>query len=164
MELLAIIILFYHTKLSQTTIFSAVNICKFYHFYYKLHNRRQFGPAYYKTISLYGYMPDWDVTDINVMDGLFYGSSFNEDITEWNVSNVVSMKMMFQYACEFNQPIQKWNTSNVFDMRHMFLGATSFNQPLDNWDLSDASIQERFQGLRINNHLIDKILFKHYII
>jgi hypothetical protein len=39
------------------------------------------------------------------MSRLFYGSSFNEDIANWDTSGVFSMKEMFREANKFNQPI-----------------------------------------------------------
>lgn len=46
------------------------------------------------------------------------------------------MRRMFYDATSFNADISKWNVSNVKDMDSMFLGATSFNQDLSSWDIS----------------------------
>ena len=37
---------------------------------------------------------------------------------------------MFQDATNFNQNISNWNVSNVYDMSYMFYNATSFSQTL----------------------------------
>ena len=48
-------------------------------------------------------------------------SSFNQDISQWNVSNVTNMSYMFKGASSFNQDIGKWpikrdcNTNRMFD-------------------------------------------------
>ncbi|WP_434337675.1 BspA family leucine-rich repeat surface protein [Mycoplasma capricolum] len=63
-------------------------------------------------------------------------TSFNQDISSWNTSNVKYMDFMFSNAYNFNQPIDNWNTSNVTDMGYMFDGATSFNQDLSKWNTS----------------------------
>ena len=60
---------------------------------------------------------------------MFLYSTFNGDISLWNVSNVANMKRMFYDAFNFNQDISSWDTTNVKDMREMFVGAASFNQP-----------------------------------
>jgi surface protein len=49
------------------------------------------------------------------MEGLFYQTGFNGDISKWNVSNVKNMNGMF-YSCDFNKDISKWNVSKVEDM------------------------------------------------
>ena len=45
---------------------------------------------------------------------------------------------MFQGATSFNQDISKWDVSNVENMDYMFSGATSFNQDISNWDVSNV--------------------------
>lgn len=64
---------------------------------------------------------------------------FNENINNWDVSNVVSMKKMFYECTEFNQPIDKWNVSKVKNMKYMFYDASTFNQNLNSWNVSYTS-------------------------
>ena len=66
------------------------------------------------SISSHGHPNLWDVSLITDMSELFAwnGSKlkfFNENISDWNVSNVTNMKQMFGTAEVFNQPIEKWN-------------------------------------------------------
>lgn len=42
-----------------------------------------------------------------------YLSSFNSDISDWDVSNVTNMDMMFQYAYSFNSDLSDWDVSKV---------------------------------------------------
>ena len=49
------------------------------------------------------------------------GDRFNENISNWNVSNVTCMDYMFFNAISFNQPLNAWDVSNVTTMKNMFL-------------------------------------------
>jgi surface protein len=70
---------------------------------------------------------------------LFYGySSFNQNIGNWDMSNVTDMKFMFRDADAFNQDIGSWDVSNATDMNGMFISAESFNQNIDNWDVGNV--------------------------
>ena len=64
---------------------------------------------------------------------MFTEGSFNQDIGDWNVSNVTSMGDMFSYNRDFNQDISKWNVSKVTSMNRMFYYAETFNQDLSGW-------------------------------
>ena len=68
-----------------------------------------------------------------------YASNFNQDINNWDVSNVTNMSGMFEDAEEFNQALNDWDVSNVTNMSYMFAGARSFNQALNNWDVSNVN-------------------------
>ena len=45
---------------------------------------------------------------------------FNEDISNWDVSNGTNIVWMFNDATNFNQPIGKWNVSNMNNMHGAF--------------------------------------------
>ena len=81
-------------------------------------------------------------------------TTFNEDISAWDTSNVTDMSYMFDshrfqsehwwlgyeqgdrhgayvpYATAFNQNIGSWDTSKVTSMGYMFYNATAFNQDI----------------------------------
>ena len=75
-----------------------------------------------------------NITDISYM--FAWASSFNQDISGWNVSNVTNMSDMFEGVGSFNQPLNDWDVSNVTDMYSMFYHARSFNQDLSMWCVS----------------------------
>ena len=85
---------------------------------------------------------DWDVSNVKSMRQMFCWckelKSFG-DISNWNVSNVTDMNHMFFRCKSFNQDISKWDVSSVTDMNGMFCGCKSFNQDLSNWDVSSVT-------------------------
>ena len=81
----------------------------------------------------------WNVSKVTNMGFMFSGAtSFNQNISSWNVSKVVSMIDMFSNAISFNQPLNSWNTSSVTNMNEMFSGASSFNQNISSWNTSSV--------------------------
>lgn len=75
---------------------------------------------------------------VTMLDGMLQQtSSFNQDLSGWDVSRVVDMTAMFYHATAFNQDLSGWDTSQVEVMNNMFDGATSFNQDLSNWNIEN---------------------------
>ena len=78
-------------------------------------------------------------TQINNMASLFSGKqSFNDDISNWDVSNVTNMNNMFNNAQAFDINISSWDVSNVTAMQEMFKNARAFNQNIDVWNVGNV--------------------------
>lgn len=60
------------------------------------------------------------------MSYLFTNSDFNENISEWNVSEVNNMESMFENAKKFNQNISNWYVKPSTNMSDMFNGANLY--------------------------------------
>jgi surface protein len=102
-------------------------------------------------IKMYGHISDWDTSRVTDMSGLFCWSTrdedneenpgfdeFNDDISNWNVSNVRDFSRMFGDARLFNQNLSKWNTKRATNMSFMFIEAESFNGDISGWNVSNV--------------------------
>ena len=94
-----------------------------------------------------------DTAQLEDMSGLFEYSSFNGDISKWDVSNVKKMNFMFAY-CEFNGNISNWDVSNVENMYAMFFNNDNFNKPLNNWNIQSVkNLSAMFHSSMFNKPL-----------
>jgi len=66
-------------------------------------------------------------------------TSFNQDISGWDVSGVTLFFNMFKDATSFNQDISGWDVSNGTNLSNMFNGATAFDQNLGAWTFKDGA-------------------------
>merc|ERR1711990_842721 len=74
------------------------------------------------------------------MGSMFHdASSFNGDVSKWDVSEVKVTDDMFNNASSFNGDVSKWDVSKVFDMSFMFAQANKFSGDLTGWDVSDGT-------------------------
>ncbi len=90
--------------------------------------------------SFNGDLSNWDVSHVTNMFSLFHdAAAFNQDIGGWDTSNVTTMSGMFRYTDNFNQDISGWDTGNVTTMNSMFNEAGSFNQDIGGWDTSSVT-------------------------
>ena len=73
--------------------------------------------------------------------------SFNQDISNWNMSRVSNINLMFYNTTYFNQPIYNWertipnvsSMSAVTTLNGTFYSTGAFNQPIGNWDISNVT-------------------------
>ncbi len=87
-----------------------------------------------------GDISTWDVSSVTKMDSMFYfASAFNKDLNAWDVSNVTSMSYLFYKTSIFNGDISSWDVSSVTNMSNMFYQALAFNSDLSDWDVSNVT-------------------------
>jgi surface protein len=85
-------------------------------------------------------LDQWNTSNVTNMSLMFLGASaFNGNIATWDTGNVSNMYLTFNGALAFNQPIGNWNVSNVTTMAETFYYTPSFNQDLDNWDTGNVT-------------------------
>ena len=72
------------------------------------------------------------------------------DLSNWDVSNVTNMKIMFQLCSTLTSvgDLSNWDTSNVADTGWMFYGCSSLaSVDLSNWDTSNVTnLKSMFNG------------------
>ena len=84
-------------------------------------------------------LSNWNVTNITNMNYMFLDCRlFNCDLSKWDVKNVTSMVGMFEGCNSLNSDLSNWNVSNVNDMRCMFYDCTAFKINLDKWDVKNV--------------------------
>lgn len=67
---------------------------------------------------------------VTSLDGLFDGATtFNQDLSSWDVSNVTSMVNTFRNASAYNQDLSSWDVSAVTSSAGFDTGATAWVQP-----------------------------------
>lgn len=99
--------------------------------------------------SFNGDISQWDVSKVEHMNGMFSNSQFNGDISQWDVSNVQNMHAMFLRS-KFNGNISHWNVSNVEAMHFMF-DSSKFNGNISDWDVSKVETMDgMFQRSKFN--------------
>ena len=98
------------------------------------------------SISFNQNINDWNVSNVTDMSHMFNNAtSFNQNINNWNVSNVINMYYMFNRAHVFNKALNNWDVSNVISMCYMFSDAIAFNQNISNWNVkNDTSVDDMF--------------------
>ncbi len=91
---------------------------------------------------------------VTSMVGMFqYASSFNGDISGWNVASVTNMAYMFQDASSFNGDISGWNVASVTNMQRMF-SFTNFNGDIGGWNVASVTnMQRMFGGTTFNQDI-----------
>ncbi len=80
-----------------------------------------------------------DLAKVTGLNGMFRSSSFNGDISNWDVSNVQAFQYMFETS-SFNGDISNWNVSGATSMNNMFQDADNFMQNLGKWFIAQSEL------------------------
>ncbi|WMN11887.1 BspA family leucine-rich repeat surface protein [Marivirga salinae] len=106
-----------------------------------------FSQSFYNCVNLTSNAPDSPLlTNVTDMSSMFSGAtsfnSFNDDLNNWDVSNIENMNSMFRNAEAFNSNLSGWDLRNVSDMGSMFSGATSLDNSagLSSWNVSNVNL------------------------
>ncbi|WP_261904594.1 BspA family leucine-rich repeat surface protein [Vibrio fortis] len=80
--------------------------------------------------------------------------NFNQDISGWDTSNVISMEGMFMQPMAlpstFNHDLSGWDTSSVQNFSYMFLTHVDYQHDLSGWDTSSANNWQDFISLSLS--------------
>lgn len=111
---------------------------------------------FYDIHQFNGDISDWNVSNVTNMSLMFTECNFSGDISKWNVSNVKDMSFMFSRS-KFNGDISNWDVSNVKDMEAMFANANLFDQDVSKWNVSNVcNMKYMFFGVKNFNQDISK--------
>ena len=69
-----------------------------------------------------------------------YASSFNNNISYWDVSSVTSMVCILESTSSFNNNILPWDLYNVTKMEYIFRLASEFKNNISYWDVLVSQI------------------------
>lgn len=125
--------------------FRNTNITSFYNVEnWDVSHITNFSKMFYGVSSFNADVSSWDISNAIDLSFMFRNTSFNQDISNWDVGNVTNFYSMFQNASSFNKNISSWDVSNASNFYRMFIGASSFSQDLSNWDISSATTMVQF--------------------
>ena len=115
---------------------------------WNLSNASQLQNMFYQnsTFDNGGVALNWDdgfANNANMSNMFAYSRAFNQDISNWDLSNVTNMNSTFRDASAFNNGGEPLDWDDGFgtdaNLTSMFNNADAFNQDVSSWDLSNAS-------------------------
>ncbi|WP_434335444.1 BspA family leucine-rich repeat surface protein [Mycoplasma capricolum subsp. capricolum] len=78
--------------------------------------------------------------------------AFNQNLSNWDTSNLESIDAMFQGTKLFNQDISNWDVSNVRLFDYAFYESEAFDKDLSSWDVSKGETMiNMFAKSKYNN-------------
>lgn len=104
-------------------------------------------------------LSNWDMSEVTSIVNMFLdATNFNNggspNINNWDISKVTSISATFTRS-GFNQPIGNWDTSNVTSMISTFK-QSPFNQDISSWNVNNLnSLVEAFSSCPFNSPIFD---------
>jgi surface protein len=90
-------------------------------------------------------LSQWNVSNGTNFERMFWGClAFNSDLSWWNVSRATNLKQMFQHCFEFKSDLSGWDVSSSTNFNCMFSMCRRFHADLSRWDVSNAT---NFNGM-----------------
>ena len=83
------------------------------------------------------------------LESVFKASSFNSDISRWNVYRVTSLESAFESASSFNVDISSWNVRQVTSLESVFKGASNFNSDISRWNVHQVTSRNAVGDINI---------------
>lgn len=105
-------------------------------------------------IAKYGVMSEWDVSEVETMQGLFKNRTSIPSLLKWDVSKVTKMMSMFENS-DFNEDIRHWDVRKVTDFSSMFKNNKDFAIDLTFWEAHASTHKDMF----FDNPYYDGITF-----
>ena len=98
--------------------------------------------------SFNGDLTSWDVSKVTSMQNMFErANSYTRDLNTWNLASVTTLRGMFFQNTAFNGDISGWDVSNVAEMHGIFENATAFNRDISGWNVSNVyTFRRLFMG------------------
>jgi len=89
-------------------------------------------------------LSSWSVYNVTDMRNMFFdASSYNNggQALDWSASSLsaTTVSSMFEKATSFNQDVSNWNVTSIHDFRKMFKGATNFDQNIRGWNVTTTN-------------------------
>jgi surface protein len=87
------------------------------------------------------------VANATILSFMFFGcTSYNSDLSRWNVANAQDLRGMFQGCTSFISDVSQWDVANAvgWTMYGIFCGCDSFDRTfVATWPLPDEQSVER---------------------
>jgi hypothetical protein len=96
-----------------------------------------------------GDLSTWDMSSATTIEGMFNGCSiYNQPMNDWDVSNVLTTVTCFYKNYAFNQNIGAWRLTSCTNCQDMFYNCNAFNNggsaDIDGWDVSNVATWAHF--------------------